>query len=50
MQAVRQMIKLIRLRSKFPSWKSLKAVKFRKDDSNKNSEIFQDKRMQEIKR
>ena len=45
MQAKRHMAKLIKLSSKFPSWKTLKGSEIRSHYSNKNPEIFQEKMM-----
>ena len=50
MQAKRHMSKLVKFSSKFPSWKTLKEVKFRSHYSNKNSEMFPDKLMLEIEK
>ena len=50
MQAKRHMRKLIKFSSKFPSWKTLKRSEIRSHYGNKNFEMFQDKRMYEIKK
>ena len=48
MQAKHHMAKLIKFFSKFLSWKTLKDSEIRSYYSNKNSDMFQDKRMYEM--
>ena len=50
MQEKPHMTKLIKFSSKFPSWKTLKGREIRLHWSNKNSEMFQDKWMYEMKK
>ena len=50
MQAKRHMTKLMKFSSKFPSWKTLKGSEIRLHYSNKIFEMFQDKRMYEMKK
>ena len=49
MQAKRHITKLMKLSSKFSSWKTLKGSEIRLHYSNKNSEMFQDEQMYEMK-
>ena len=44
------MTKLIKFSSKFLSWKTLKGSEIRSQDCNKNYEMFQGKRMYEMKK
>ena len=50
MQAKRPIAKLVKLPSKFPSWKLLKGSEIGSHYSEKNSEMFQEKQMQKIKK
>ena len=50
MQAKRHTKKLIKFFAKFPPWKTLKGNETRSYYSSKNTKIFQDKRMQGMKK
>ena len=50
MQAKRHMRKLVKLSSKFPSWKALKDSEIRSHYRNKDFEMFQDKQRFEMKK
>ena len=50
MQAKSHMRKLVKFSSNFPSWKTLKGSEIRSHYSNKVFEMFQDKRINEMKK